>query len=280
MAERGPDEPSLMSSDLGWTNGDPGRKVWGVSHTHLANAIDRFLKDSGHGADETPAREASAAWTGFAMLAERGERVELTQPLAAACDDFAKGLEEGDEERTIRGYTAVETIVGGIRARFGYDLGRSWNKQEIDTEFDQLIDASALLVDRLNHEHLTDTDKRNTYDLAGKIAHGWTRLVNGSYFLSYSAPFSEATKGIVAGMGDRDPCRVKAGVEQLVRLAARLSGRSTTIVEGLQPRKGERVEFPDGLPGGRYVAASDGRTLEGSPGRWWVDVVLSDPRER
>ena len=154
------------------------------------------------------------------MLAELGERVELTQPLAAACDDFAKGLEEGDEERTIRGYTAVETIVDGIRARFGYDLGRAWNKQEIDTEFDQLIDASALLVDRLNHEHLTDTDERNTYDLAVKIARGWARLVNGSYFLSYSVPFSEATKGIVAGIVDRDPGRVKAGVEQLVRLAA------------------------------------------------------------
>ena len=56
MANRGPDKPSLMSSDLGWTKGDPGRKIWGLSHTHLANAIDRFLKDSGHEANETPAR--------------------------------------------------------------------------------------------------------------------------------------------------------------------------------------------------------------------------------
>jgi hypothetical protein len=34
------------------------------------------------------------------------------------------------------------------------------------------------------------------------------------------------------------------------------------------------------VPGGRYVAATDGRPVEGHPGRWSVDVVLSDPRDR
>ena len=191
MVNWGPVEQGQMSSELGWTKGDPLRKIWGLSHTHLANAIELFSNKPEKGAGPSAVQEAIAAWTGFAWLAELGERPELTQPLAAACDDFVKGLNEGDEGRTIRGYSAVETIVSRIRAQFGYDLGRSWNKQGIDEEFDQLVDASALLTDRLKHENLTDTDTKNTYELAIKIAHGWARLVNGSYFLLYSEPYSK-----------------------------------------------------------------------------------------
>jgi hypothetical protein len=179
----------------------------------------------------------------------------------------------------MRGYSAVETIVSRIRAQFGYDVGRSWNLQKIDEEFGQLIEASALLAGRLEHEHPTDTDTKNTYELAVKIAHGWARLVNGSYFLLYSAPYSEAAASIVSGMGDRDLERVQAGVEQMVELGARLSEGSTTIVEGGQPRKGDPVKFPNAVPGGRYVAATDGRPVKGHSDRWSVDVVLSDPRD-
>ena len=278
MANWGPVEQGQMSSELGWTKGDPLRKIWGLSHTHLANAIELFSKKPEKGAGPSAVQEAIAAWTGFARLAELGERLELTQPLAAACDDFVKGLNEGDEGRTIRGYSAVETIVSRIRAQFGYDLGRSWNKQGIDEEFDQLVDASALLIDRLKHENLTDTDTKNTYELAVKIAHGWARLVNGSYFLLYSEPYSKAAADIVSGMRHRDSVRVRAGVKHLVDLSARLSGGSTTIVEGEKPRKGDPVEFSNAVPGGRYVAAADGRPVEGNPNRWSVDVVLSDPR--
>jgi hypothetical protein len=267
-----------MGSELGWTKGDPRRKIWGLSHTHLANAIELFSKGHGEATEDSPVQEAVAAWTGFAFLAELGERLELTRPLAVACEDFVKGLTQADQEQTIRGYSAIETIVSRIRAQFGYDLGRSWNKQGIDVEFDQLIDASALLVDRLNHENLTDTDIKNTYELAVKIAHGWTRLVNGSYFLLYSEPYSRAAADVVSGTSDRDLERVRAGVKQLVELRERVSGGSTTIVEGERPRKGDPVEFPNAVPGGRYVAAADGHPVEGSPERWSVDVVLSDPR--
>ncbi len=279
MANWDPVEQGQRSAELGWTKGDPQRKIWGLSHTHLANAIELFSNKPEKGAGPSAVQEAIAAWTGFAWLAELGERLELTQPLAAACDDFVKGLTEGDEGRTLHGYSAVEMIVSRIRAQFGYDLGRSWNKQGIDEEFDQLVDASALLIDRLTHENLTDTDTKNTYELAVKIAHGWARLVNGSYFLLYSEPYSEAAADVVSGMSQRDPVRVRAGVKNLVDLSARLSGRSTTIVEGEKPRKGDPVEFSNAVPGGRYVAAADGRPVEGNPNRWSVDVVLSDPRE-
>ena len=40
--ERGEVDP-----DLGWTKTDSPRKIWGLSHTHLANAIDLFSNDSG-----------------------------------------------------------------------------------------------------------------------------------------------------------------------------------------------------------------------------------------
>jgi len=224
-------------------------------------------------------REATAAWTGFSWLAELGERLEVTEPLETACDDFVRGVIEGDSELTMRGYSAAETIVSRLREQFGEDLGRSWNLQAIDEEFDQVINASAILVDRLKRQNLTDTDITNTYDLAVKIAHGWTRLVHGSYFLGYSQPFSEAATGIVAGMKDRDPERVRAGIERMVELSARLSQVSIAFVEGERPRKGDPVEFPDGVPGGRYVAATDGSPVEGYPERWSVDVVLSDPRD-
>jgi hypothetical protein len=79
-------------------------------------------------------------------------------------------------------------------------------------------------------------------------------------------------------MRQRDSVRVRAGVKHLVDLSARLSGGSTTIVEGEKPRKGDPVEFSNAVPGGRYVAAADGRPVEGNPNRWSVDVVLSDPR--
>ena len=224
-------------------------------------------------------REATAAWRGFAWLVELGERLEVTEPLATACNDFARGVTEGDTELAMRGYSAVETIVSRLRERFGEDLGRSWNVQEIDEEFDRLIEASAILVDRLKHENLTDTDATNTYELAVKIAHGWTRLVHGSYFPGYSKPYSKAATKIVSGMKDRNPDHLQEGIEQMVALALRLSQVSATIVEGGQPRKGDPIEFPDGVPGGRYVATTDGRPLEGDPKRWAVDVVLSDPRE-
>ena len=177
----------------------------------MANAIDAFSNNSGERGDESPIREATAAWRGFALLAELGERVELTQPLATAANNFVQGLTDRDEEQTLHGYSAIETIVSRIRAQFGYDLGRSWNKQGIDEEFDQLIDASALLVDRLKHENLTDTDTKNTYGLAVKIARGWQRLVNGSYFLLYSEPCSSAAANIVSGMDDGDFARVQSG---------------------------------------------------------------------
>ena len=268
------------SEELGWAKGDPPRKIWGLSHTHLANAIDQFSKDSREGAaHESLMREASAAWTGFAWLVELGERLEVTEPLAMACDDFVSGASEGDTERTMRGYSAIETIVSRLREQFGEDLGRSWNMQAIDNDFDRLIDASAKLVDRLKHENLTDTDTANTYELAVRIAHGWTRLVNGSYFLGYSEAFAKAAASIVSGMKDGDLGHLEAGIEQMVALAARMSQASTTIVEGKRPRKGDPVELRGGVPGGRYVATNDGLPVEGQPGRWSVDVVLSDPRE-
>ena len=271
---------SPVSHELEWAKGNPPRKIWGLSHTHLANAIDQFSKGSGEGvAHESLMREATAAWAGFAWLVELGERLEVTRPLATACDDFARGVTQGDTELTMRGYSAVEAIVSQLRERFGEDLGRSWNVQEIDEEFDRLIEASAVLVARLKHENLTDADTTNTYELAVKIAHGWTRLVHGSYFLGYSEPYAEAATKIVSGMKDRDLDHLHAGIEQMVTLALRLAQVSGTIVEGAQPRKGDPVEFPDGVPGGRYVATTDGRPLEGDPKRWSVDVVLSDPRD-
>ena len=268
-----------VSYALGWVKGDPPRKIWGLSHTHLANAIDQFSKGSAEVAtQELLLREASGAWTGFSWLVELGERREVTEPLAIACGDFVRGLTEADAERTMRGYSAAETIVSRLREQFGEDLGRSWNLQAIDEEFDQVLKASGILIDRLKHENLTDADITNTYDLAVKIEHGWTRLVHGSYFLGYSEPYAEAAESIVAGMTERDPELVRAGVAKMVELAARLSQTSATIVEGERPRKGDPVEFPDGVPGGRYVAASDGQPVEGFPQRWSVDVVLSDPR--
>ena len=210
-------------------------------------------------------------------MAELGERLELTQPLATAAADFVQGLTEQDEERTLRGYSAIETVVSRIRAQFGYDLGRSWNKQGIDEEFDQLIDASALLIDRLKHENLTDNDTKNTHELAVKIAHGWQRLVNGSYFLLYSEPYASAAANVVSAMDDGDFARVQSEVEALSELHSRLRGGPTILVEGDQPRKGDPVDVRDGVPGGRYVAATDGRAVEGR-GRWSVEVVLSDPR--
>jgi hypothetical protein len=264
--------------EVGWAKGDPPRRIWGLSHTHLANAIDQFSKGSGEGvAHESLLREATAAWTGFAWLVELGERLEVTRPLATACDDFARGVAKGDSELAMHGYSAVETTVSQLRERFGEDLGRSWNTQEIDEEFDRLIEASAVLVDRLKHENLTDADTSNTYELAVKIAHGWTRLVHGSYFLGYSEPYSQAATKIVSAMEDRNQGHLQAGIDQMVVLALRMSQVSATIVEGAQPRKGDPVEFPDGVPGGRYVATTDGRPLEGE--RWSVDVVLTDPRD-
>jgi len=245
----------------------------------LANAIDQFSKGSGEEGRESLIKEATAAWTGFAWLVELGERHEVTEPLATACDDFVRGVTEGDTERTMRGYSTVETIVSRLREQFGEDLGRSWNVQAIDGEFDRLIDACAILVDRLEHENLTDTDIANTYELAVKIAHGWTRLVHGSYFLGYSEPYSEATASIVAGLKNRRLEDVRVGLDRMVALAARLSQVSETIVVGEQPRKGDPVEFPNGVPGGRYVATTDGRPVQGYPERWSVDVVLSDPRD-
>ena len=38
----GTGEQSELNPDLGWTRTDSPRKVWGLSHTHLANAIDLF----------------------------------------------------------------------------------------------------------------------------------------------------------------------------------------------------------------------------------------------
>ena len=274
-----PEQQSRVSDELGWVRGDAPRKIWGLSHTHLANAIDELSTDSAEGAHESLLREATAAWKGFAWLAELGERLEVTEPLATACDDFVRGVAEGDPERTMRGYSAAETIVSRLREQFGENLGRSWNVQEIDEEFDRVIRASAMLVDRLEHEDLTDADIANTYELAVKIARGWTRLVHGSYFLAYSEPYSQAAARIVSGMKDHGLEQVRAGIEEMVALAARLSQPSAAVVDGERPRKGERVEFPEGVPGGRYVATTDGRPVEGFPQRWSVDVRLTDPRE-
>ena len=231
-------------------------------------------------ADDLAMRAAAAAWTGFSWLAEVGERFEVTEPLAAACDDFVRGITEGDTELAMRGYSAAETVVSRLRERFGEDLGRSWNLQAIDEEFDQVTRASVILVDRLKQRNLTDTDVSNTYDLAVKVEHGWKRLVHGSYFLRYSQPFSAAAAGIVSGMTDRYPEQVQSGVEEMVELAVRLSQPSVAIVRGERPQKGDPVDFPDGVPGGRYVAATDGRPVEDHPELWLVDVVLSDPRDR
>jgi hypothetical protein len=279
MAESGRSAEDEPSRGLGWTNDDSSRTIWGLSHTHLANAIDQFSKAAASEKCETAIQEAIAARTGFARLADFGARLELTGPLAEACDDLARGLADDDEDRTLRGYSAAETTVSQIRAQFGFDLGRSWNLQEIDREFDQLTEASASLVDRLGHKHLTDTDTKNTYELAVKIAHGWTRLVNGSYFLAHCVPRSEAAANIVSGMGDDDPQRLRDGVDQMAELGARLSNELTTAVDGEQPHKGDPVVFPGAVPGGRYIAAANGRPLEGPPNHWSVDVVLRDPRD-
>jgi hypothetical protein len=268
-----------VANELGWAKGDAPRKIWGVSHTHLANAIDELSRDPVAGAHESLVREATAARAGFAWLVELGERLEVTEPLATACDDFVMGVTEGDAERTMRGYSTAETIISRLREQFGENLGRSWNVQEIDEEFDRVLLASAMLVDRLKHEDLTDTDVANTYELAVKIAQGWTRLVRGSYFLAYSEPYSQAAARIVSGMKDHDLEQVRAGIEEMVALAARLSQPSAVVVDGERPRKGEPVEFPGGVPGGRYVAATDGRPVEGFPERWSVDVLLTDPRD-
>jgi hypothetical protein len=268
-----------VSYELGWTKGDPPRRIWGLSHTHLANAIDQFSEGSGEVAHESLVNEVTAAWTGFAWLSALGKRLEVTAALAAACDNLRRGVTEGDTERTMRGYSAVETIVSRLRERFGEDLGRSWNVQEIDAEFDRVSDASAKLVERLKHKQQTDADTANTYEFALKIARGWTRLVRGSYFLGYSEPYSEATASIVSGMKNRDLARVQAGIEKIAVLAARLSQVAETIVVGERPRKGNPVEFPDGVLGGRYVATTDGRPVAGYVDRWSVNMVFSDPRD-
>jgi hypothetical protein len=280
MANSGGSQLGGPIPGLGWTDSDSSRTIWGLSHTHLANAIDQFSKSAAGARCETAIAEAVAARTGFDRLASSGARPELTKPLAAACEDLARGLADGDEDRTLRGYSTAETVVHRIRAQFGFDVGRSWNLQEIDREFDQLVEASALLVERLGHKHLTETDNKNTYELAVKISHGWTRLVNGSYFLAHSVPRAEAAENIVSGMGDPDPQRLQTGVDQMTELAARLANGLSTVVTGAQPHKGDPVTLPAGVPGGRYIAAADGRPLEGLPGRWSVDVVLSNPRRR
>ena len=138
MLDRDPIKRQNPASDeLGWAKGDPPRRIWGLSHTHLANAIDQFSSDSVEGAHESLMREATAARTGFAWLVELGERLEVTEPLETACDDFVRGVTDGDTELTMRGYSAVETIVSRLREQFGEDLGRSWNVQAIDEEFDR-----------------------------------------------------------------------------------------------------------------------------------------------
>jgi hypothetical protein len=81
-------------------------------------------------------------------------------------------------------------------------------------------------------------------------------------------------------MTERDREDVRAGVEQMIELDTRLAGGSAILVAGQQPRKGDLVDYPHGVPGGWYVAATGGLLVKGHPDRWSVDVVLSDPRER
>jgi hypothetical protein len=267
-----------LAHEIGWGKGDSSRTIWGLSHGHLANAIDEFSKDSDEEARESLVREANAARAGFAWLAELGQRAEVTEPLATACDEFMRGVAQRNTELAMHGYSALEMIVSRLREQFGEDLGRSWKMQAIDEEFDRVFHASASLVDRLMHENLTDTDTANTYELAVKISHGWSRLVHGSYFLGYSEPYSEAVASIVSGMRDHCPEQVRAGTEKMVALAGRLSQVSATIVAGDRPQKGDPVVFGEGVPGGLYLAATDGHLVEGYTDQWSVEVVLTDPR--
>ncbi len=272
-------EQTQTGLELGWTKSDSRRKIWGLSHTHLANAIDQFSSWL-EPVDDSPVREATAALTGFAWLAELEERIELTQPLAAACADFVTGLTEGDQERTIRGYSAVETIVSRIRARFGYDLGRSWNKQGIDEEFDHLVEASALLVDRLKHENLTDTDTRNTYDLAVKIAHGWKTARQRELL---PAVLRTVLRGCCSHhLGDgrttiRNECTPESSTSVELGIP---TGRRIHDLRGRRPaQKGRSRRCPRcECPAAVMSRPTDGRAVEGHPNRWSVEVVLSDPR--
>lgn len=279
---RTPEAPTVtrsVSYDIGFTKDDPPRTIWGLSHGHLANAIDQLSKDSGEEAHASLVREATAAWTGFTWLVELGQRLEVTKPLATACNEFMRGVTQPDTELAMHGYSALEMIISRLREQFGEDLGRSWNTQAVDEEFDRVINASAILVDRLRHEGMTAADVTNTYELAIKIGQGWARLVHASYFLGYSEPYSEAATRIVSGMRDHRLEEVRAGQKTMVALAGRLSQVSATILTGEQPRKGDHVAFTNGVPGGRYVATTDGHSVEGYPDQWSVEVVLSDPRD-
>jgi len=265
--------------EIGWRKGDSSRTIWGLSHGHLANAIEQFSKDSDEEVHESLMREATAARTGFTWLAGLGQRLEVTDPLATASDEFMRGVAQRDAELAMHGYSALEMIVSRLREQFGEDLGRSWKMQAIDEEFDRVIHASAILVDRLTQDNLTNTDIANTYELAVRISQGWARLVHGSYFLGYSRPYSEAAASIVSGMRDHSPEDVRAGARKMIALARRLSQLSATIVAGEQPRKGDPVAFTNGVPGGRYLATTDGQPVEGYPDQWSVEVGLSDPRD-
>ncbi|MGA2528968.1 MAG: hypothetical protein ABSG36_07365 [Acidimicrobiales bacterium] len=245
----------------------------------MANAIDQFSNGPDETAQESLIFEATAAQTGFVRLVELGQRLEVTVPLATVSEEFLRGITTGDRELAVHAYSGAEMLISRLREQFGEDLGRSWNTQAIDWEFDQVINASAILVDRLSHENLTATDIANTYELAVKIAHGWMRLVHGSYFLIYSEPYSKAAETIVLGMRNHRPTEVRAGTETMTALATRLSLGSASIVTGEQPRKGDPVAYANGVPGGRYLATADGSPMEGFPDQWSVEVVLCDPRK-
>jgi len=137
-----------------------------------------------------------------------------------------------------------------------------------------------LLAGRLEHEHPTDTDTKNTYELAVKIAHGWARLVNGSYFLLYSAPYSEAAASIVSGMGDRDLERVQLLVSSRWSSSARdcpRGRRRSSRVDS--PARATRSSSPMRCPAAAMSPPLNGRPVKGHSDRWSVDVVLSDPRD-
>jgi len=270
-------EPVPASNIPGWAVGDPSVNIWGVSHNHLANALEEFWKGPGQGSYEFLIQEGTAAMVGFMWLAEIGERLDLTQPVADATEDFVKGLTLEDHGRTMRGYGILETVIGRLREQFGDDVRRSWNLEEIDIEFDRLIEASDVLVERLCREDLTVTDIENTYELAVKIAHGWTRLAEGGYFPSYSDDYVEATTRITSGLKDDDQASVQAGVARIAALHRRLTEGETIIITGEQPREGDPVDYAGGLPGRQYVAAANGRPVEGHADRWAVEVLISDP---
>jgi len=111
----------------------PRRKIWGLSHTHLANAIDQFLgvgSNSGRFApcERRPPRfdGASLGWQSL----KNGSSSHSRWRLHGA--ELRHGLTEGDQERTIRGVFGCrdDRPVGSARA-FGYDLAVLGNKQGI-----------------------------------------------------------------------------------------------------------------------------------------------------